>query len=583
MNNVGQAVNRATGFSTSATARFARGWALHLGVVFVFVALALCVGYWSMDLGALSGIDDADITQVYARNIASGQGYVYTPGYERVEGATSMLWVLINAACFALTAKPEPLILATAIVLTVIPLLLVAWVADLATKLEASSLPHRTILYAWFSCLPAYFIWLGLTLMDQALWAAVLALLVTAMAMDLLGRVAPSAFMVWSSIAAFLAVMTRPEAAAQIPAMLIAGAIAAWAIGGHSRWRRYAVPLGTTALSLVAISLGRLCYFGYPFPNTYYAKVSSVEWDNLTSGLHYIGKFLLLNSLWMSGTMAVLFVTCLAGHRLYVVSRHERQSRPMDSYSAVAFMAGCSILTGFAIQLLEGGDHFPGLRMLQPFMPLYAIPLTYLVAEIDWPARVRSSRFTRPLQHGAAAALVAGIFFSQLATYCTYDSISREFEIADTTRRIGQVLNHLRLKQRPTVGMVAAGGIALSYRGRVLDLMGLNWVKMAHASTRRAGFRGHSAFDEGVFWSEMPDLMVPSLLPGIRNDNVLRVDRFTRTVLHGLLDSQRFKENYRPVIYSSTDGTVLFFCRNRLIGGGEGDPAMMVVDWNRII
>ena len=42
------------------------------------------------------GIDDANITQTYAKNIVDGWGYVYYEGGERVEGSTSLLWTTVN-------------------------------------------------------------------------------------------------------------------------------------------------------------------------------------------------------------------------------------------------------------------------------------------------------------------------------------------------------------------------------------------------------------------------------------------------------------------------------------------------------
>lgn len=48
------------------------------------------------------GFDDANITQVYARHLAGGHGFVYNVGGERVEGSTSLIWTTLNAAMFFL-------------------------------------------------------------------------------------------------------------------------------------------------------------------------------------------------------------------------------------------------------------------------------------------------------------------------------------------------------------------------------------------------------------------------------------------------------------------------------------------------
>src|SRR5690242_13300954 len=51
------------------------------------------------------GIDDAFIYFVYAKNLAHGHGFVYNVGGERVEGFTSMLWVLICSLFYRLFSE----------------------------------------------------------------------------------------------------------------------------------------------------------------------------------------------------------------------------------------------------------------------------------------------------------------------------------------------------------------------------------------------------------------------------------------------------------------------------------------------
>ena len=41
--------------------------------------------------------DDAFISFRYARNLSQGHGLVFNPGFERVEGYTNFLWVLLLA------------------------------------------------------------------------------------------------------------------------------------------------------------------------------------------------------------------------------------------------------------------------------------------------------------------------------------------------------------------------------------------------------------------------------------------------------------------------------------------------------
>lgn len=69
---------------------------------FIFLAIIFCITLIEFFyLGKpLNGIDDANIFLNYASHFAHGDGFVYNTHGERVEGFTSMLWVLICAAFF---------------------------------------------------------------------------------------------------------------------------------------------------------------------------------------------------------------------------------------------------------------------------------------------------------------------------------------------------------------------------------------------------------------------------------------------------------------------------------------------------
>src|ERR1700760_4305630 len=64
------------------------------------------------------GMDDADIFLNYARRFAHGEGFVFNTGGEKVEGFTSMLWVLICSLFYHLTANPEWLLFFFTLLLT---------------------------------------------------------------------------------------------------------------------------------------------------------------------------------------------------------------------------------------------------------------------------------------------------------------------------------------------------------------------------------------------------------------------------------------------------------------------------------
>jgi hypothetical protein len=118
------------------------------------------------------------------------------------------------------------------------------------------------------------------------------------------------------------------------------------------------------------------------------------------------------------------------------------------------------------------------------------------------------------------------------------------------------------------VAVSASGGVATTYKGRVLDLMGLNWPAMAHAETRRKGYKNHSAFDAEVFWSARPELMNPHLEP--EDPRVLEVAGFRQMIFDGIQRTPRFREEYAPISIPILDRYLVGFARRDWIR--ENDP-----------
>ena len=75
-------------------------------IIFFVVAIFSFIRWWFTYNHSLTGIDDANIFFVYAKNLAEGNGLVYNVGGETVEGFTSFLWVII-LSLFYLTGHME--------------------------------------------------------------------------------------------------------------------------------------------------------------------------------------------------------------------------------------------------------------------------------------------------------------------------------------------------------------------------------------------------------------------------------------------------------------------------------------------
>ena len=98
---------------------------LALTVLALVVLTAWAV--WSKMPSSATGVDDANIFFAYARHVSAGEGFVFNAGAERVEGFTSLLWVLICSAAVALAGDPERPLLALNVLLVTLTIVCCLW------------------------------------------------------------------------------------------------------------------------------------------------------------------------------------------------------------------------------------------------------------------------------------------------------------------------------------------------------------------------------------------------------------------------------------------------------------------------
>ncbi|VGO14211.1 hypothetical protein PDESU_02770 [Pontiella desulfatans] len=427
------------------------------------------------------GIDDADIFFVYARNVAAGHGFVYNVGGEAVEGFTSLLWTLV---CSGLRAS-EPLLLVVNVLL-----------GGFAVGACLRRVERPGLFLVLLAAAPAWFAWCQLTLMETGLWC----LLIT-----LLGLAVAEGRRMAALVLLPLLVVTRPES-------MLWGA---WALlllfaraGKGERLRMVLFPAAAFGLALAGLVGFRLWYFGYPVPNTYYAKVSPGLFSNLWNGLVYLRNYLV-------GSPAVALLAATAAYALF-------RRRPAGR--GLSFWLVLYLLPGIAIPVLVGGDHFGAFRFYQPLWPLLC-----LVAALEWPAPIQA---VRP---GLVKIFLILVLVSGWVLFPLTANLKHEFLIAREGRANGTALVRMfgDLDAWPTVATITAGGNKLTYPGHVHDLMGLNSTLMAHAPGERAAYKNHTGFNRGVFYRWQPDIL-------LCGDSA----EFDALVLNGLHDDPRFRALY---------------------------------------
>ncbi len=499
------------------------------------------------------GIDDANIIFTYARNLAAGEGLVWTPGYERVEGFSTLAWTLLSSLAFGLSPWPERSLGVLSVLLCGVTLAAVLAIVEAlcaassrggsqraGADVSARLIPYLLAL-GWLLAIPGFYAWTTTTLMESALWAALIGLAALVLVSDATGRWSGRRANVGLAGVVAAMVLTRHESLALGPFLVVLAVVGtAGRVGGAGPALRRLLPaLVVVGATIAGLTLFRLLYFGYPLPNTYYAKVSPDRVYTALDGARYLFDFWKTQPPAALLSLVALVAAVRSGRRVASGLRAGATSlAPRDS---AVFAVSCVVLAGLALPLAEGGDFFGAQRFYQPFVPLMIVPLVGLLTGAGGRQRPRP----RPLLVSALSLALALLVAWAWLGFIAETSLRREYRLAERGRRLGAVLNAaLHAQPRPRVAAIAVGGLGFGYEGRVVDLMGLNWTAMAHAPGDRKRMRNHAAFEPAVFWREMPEIVTPNLLM-FRPETACDLhDPFADLVLDRFLDTRRFRAHY---------------------------------------
>lgn len=512
----------------------------HAAIRFVFVlaptAVFTLLTYWLHGRPPI-GIDDANIFFVYASNLASGHGFVYNLTDGPVEGFTSMLWLLVCALFLYLSHRPELHLLIVCVVMVAVTLSMVTSYIDKMFARRPAGLP----VLSWVSiaflatvfAYPPYVTWMTITLMDTCLWGLLLTSVVLFLLTD---RDRPAR---WSSplfaLLMLALMLARPESIVLCPVFVAIH----WAQrsllcrSAKEAARAGSMPLLTYLVSAAGLTCFRVWYFGFPLPNTYYAKVSRNLAYNLSAGDGYVESFAMSHlfvgpAILMILTVAAIRLAGVVGAALRMRAVRQRLLKLLEPGAVVSIL--CVVL--LLIPVLTGGDHFRWWRLYQPVYPL--ILLSVLCATHDMLAGGMQRRWIE-MKPGLKRAIVfAAVALISLSACLPTDAswlglrqrqpIGHEFTIATDGQTIGRqfALEFAGLPQLPSLGVVVAGGIKRTYPGRVIDLMGLNNLEMGHSPGERIGIKNHAAFNRDVFFRQVPNVVLPVIktLPSDSTDAV---------------------------------------------------------------
>ena len=452
------------------------------------VGCFLFVGF----LFSLGVIDDAYISLRYARNFANGDGVVFNCA-ERVEGYTCFLWVLLLGTIKKLFSRADLVALARYLGVC-FGALAIGTLNKFSTYLSDRTIDdtstRRSIPFALLLVAANFpLIFWSFSGMETTFYVFLIVMSTYFFSKYLLEDDAPLPMLLYASVFQVFACMTRPETYL-LPVCSLAFIAAREKRAGLRAVAIFLVPF---LVIFLPYFIWRYKYFGYLFPNTYYAKVGGGSLGLSLQGLTYLKNG------------AIPHLTILA----FVVGKMVRRRQTLT----IADYYLLSIIAIWVVTIVyTGADHFIELRFfvyMLPFMYLFALDEIGVFADgvAGRISRVFRSRH-RPIFGHAAIMIISLTTFLALFYYNSMGVASTERfgrHLADSWGLLGKWL-----QQNTEVGDVIAtpvvGAIGYYCNRTIVDMLGIVDPVIAHGPRAEPGQgpKDHDRYDSEYVLSRKP-------------------------------------------------------------------------------
>ncbi len=480
------------------------GWlAIGLATI-ILIAFSVMIHPWMLD--------DAFISFRYAENIADGNGAVYNVG-EKVEGYTTFLWVIILAAgkWFGFNTVIFSKIMGLIFAFGCLVLL------GNAHRFVGVIEPRISIAAVLFLGTSGVFLPWGVSGMEVTLFTFLILIdVLYYLRIKEFGNIRRYIFL---GILCGLTALTRPEG------LLIFGLISADILFTKNKkiYVLYLI-LAFGALYL-PYYIWRYDYYGYLFPNTFYAKVGwSIE--QVFRGFRYLIIFAI-------PAMAILLpmIDPLAISLLF------------KKYSRLYILP---IIVGvYTIYIiLIGGDSMPAARFFTPIMPIFCILSAMSVMLISGIRKV------------VFIVMVVIVYNFVLLDFFNMKPHIESDRVAEVGKEVASWLRE-NVSPGALIATNTAGSIPYYSKFKTIDMLGLNDVHIAHREIPDlgSGWPGHEKGDGEYVLSRHPDLILFGSSYGAKTP-VFPSDL-------ELYENPQFFENYRLREINLPSGDTLFIYENR--------------------
>lgn len=372
-------------------------------------------------------MDDAFITFRYAENFASGHGFVFNPGESPVEAYSNFLWLLILAGFYKLGL---PIVLLAKMLG---PLFFVL-TGFIWYRFAFKNVDGFSYLIAPSFLFSAYVAFWAVSGLELGLYACLLSLFVLAVH-----------YRRWYSwLLVPVVTLSRPEGFA-ISVFIIVLHILLNRRSNEFRWKLPLINMGVLVVTIIALTLFRLQTFGYPLPNTVYAK-SVIAPD---------GLFQLLK-----GLLYLLPLTLLFLYGLW------RAFRTSPKPALIIIFSGVFLLQSLINCLADAVMNFH-FRYMVVFLPFFLATAYYGFSKLNI---VRYQSIILPI-----------LIISLLAPgWAIYKSVQTERKIIAAQDGIIHFINEL--PGSPRISLTDIGRIPYYTRAKYNDLWGLASINIVRDS-----------------------------------------------------------------------------------------------------
>ncbi|RJP18535.1 MAG: hypothetical protein C4527_28850 [Candidatus Omnitrophota bacterium] len=495
-------------------------------------------------------VDDAYIPMVYARNLAAGHGIVFYPGGDHVEGYSSPLWMALLSACAILRLSLPSVAWISGILCGVGCLFLTFFLYRRVFNCDSKSW-YRLHLWPCAAAMAVVadvgFVAWSASGLETAAYTLLILLLVYSLIQTQNIRA--------HSLLLLLVSLTRPEGAAfLLPCLFL------WLVRRQKLTTIFRNAGIYFLLPYFLFLLFRFFYFGYVFPNTFYAKHDFGGAALVLRGLAYVGTFL-----------RPRFLFC------FVILWPLLEKEQLRQGGIILLFA----VTHLLLVVLEGGDHFALHRFLVPAIPLLSLlsvrgierccdHMIFDKFDCSQSMRVRTAQV-------GIAALMPLFFYAhgnQLFEYKANDRygfstgarrLISEVAFADNWSKMGKWLKE-KYPPDTTIAVITAGAIPYYSELRCIDLLGMNDVEVAHTPARDPSRRyaGHEKSNPDSVLTREPRFvqLFPLLFISSKPYPEERLQElFAYPAQYDLWNHPLFRERYEYMTEETEYGFISYFER----------------------